>query len=129
MDGILTDMEACDDRGDNKGVHAGLHLISGKKKKFCSKQPAIDETGKQLTLPEELAAAWGRFCGKKFEATEAEGYREPAPELPPASTRRGDVPTDKELDLCLAALAARKATTLHPSSSYPLLTYPRSYLN
>jgi exonuclease III len=77
MDGILADMEACDDRGDSKGVQAGVHLISGKKKRFCTKQPVVDETGKQISLPEELAAAWGRFCEKKFAATEAEENREP----------------------------------------------------
>ncbi len=110
MDGVLSDMEACDDRGDSKGVQAGVHLISGKKKKFCSKQPTIDETGKKIALPGELAIAWGKFCAKKFAGTPAEKDRDEAPPLPPAHTRQDDVPTDEELEFCLKALACRKAT-------------------
>jgi exonuclease III/alkylhydroperoxidase family enzyme len=108
MDGVLEDMEACDDRGDSKGVQKGVHLIAGKKKKFCGKQPTKDEKGKAIALPDELAEAWKAFCERKFAWTEREESRDPAPPIPPAHTRKGDVPTDEELEFCLAALANRK---------------------
>ena len=41
---------------------------------------------------------------------ERESGRRSAPDLTPASSREGDVPSDAELDLCLKALAKAKAT-------------------
>ena len=110
MDGVLLDMEACDNRGDSKGVQAGIHLIAGKKKKFCGKQPTKDEQGKALALPGELAEAWKTFCARKFAWTERKADRDSAPPISPAQTREGDVPTDEELEFCLRALANRKCT-------------------
>jgi hypothetical protein len=110
VDGVLEDMERCDDRGDSKGVQAGIHRLSGKKKKFCSKQPTRGQEDQSLALPKELAKAWGKFCEAKFAPTEKEEARSTPPPISPAVNREHDVPTDEELEFCLAALAKRKGT-------------------
>jgi hypothetical protein len=110
VDSICEDMEAADDRGYSKGVQAGVNLLSGKKKSFCSTQPARDHDLTPLVLPEQLAAAWARFGKTKFAWTEREFARPCAPDISPAHLRQGDVPSDKELDFCLEALAKHKAT-------------------
>ena len=110
VSGVIEDMEHCDDRGDCKGVQAGVHLLSGKKKRFVSKQPTKDQAGKAIALPEELAKAWGKFCTGKFAGTKAEGNRPTAPPISPAHTRESDIPSDDELWFCLKALAKQKAT-------------------
>jgi hypothetical protein len=135
VSGIIEDMEDCDDRGDSAGVQAGVNLLSGKKKTFSRKQPAIGHDGEPIALPEELAKAWGQFCAEKFACTEAESSRPKAPIISPAHTRECDIPTDAELWFCLEALAKQKATgrarTMSPSRHIgprpkPLRTCSRS---
>jgi hypothetical protein len=108
MDGVLEDMEACDARGDSKGVQEGVHLIAGKNTMFCGKQSTKVKKGKAIALPDELAEAWKAFCEREFAWTEREGRRDSAPPIPPAHTLKGDVQTNKDPEFCLAALANRK---------------------
>ena len=56
--------------------------------------------GSDLTLaqPADLAAEWMRFCTKNFRWSEKEAEREEAPPIPPAHERRGDIPSQGELD-------------------------------
>jgi exonuclease III len=110
VDGIIADMESADDRGYSKGVQEGIHLLSGKKKGGGGRQPAVDENGGAIALPEELAEAWSTFCGRKFAETERELEREEMLKISPAADREGDVPTTEELEFCLAALSKQKAT-------------------
>ena len=87
-----------------------MNLLSGRKKSSSGKQPTKDQRGNSVALPGELAAAWAEFCEAKFAGTARERSRQAAPTLSPASTRASDVPSEEELNLCLAALAKRRAT-------------------
>ena len=109
VEGITQGMEEADDKGDNRAVQAGVHLLSGKKKFGTFKQPGRNSDGKSLALPGDLLAEWQKFCGKKFGWSHRECDRPAAPPLPPAHLRKGDIPPDEELEMCLKCLKAQRA--------------------
>jgi hypothetical protein len=91
-------------------VHEGVKRLTGSANK-SSRAPAMDKkTGALFSCPEELAEAWQRFAAAKFAATQEEVEREELPDIGVHLRRTEDVPTEEELEFCLAGHANSKAT-------------------
>ena len=107
---IIDKMEEAADKGDYRGVHEGVKKLTGSTNK-SSRAPAKDKsTGALFSRPEELAEAWQRFAAAKFAATQEEEERDELPDIGVHLRRTEDVPTDEELEFCLAGHANSKAT-------------------
>lgn len=108
MHGLLDDMAEAARKNDARTVAKLVRAVSGKCKRFSVKQPSVGKDGVFATV-EMLAAAWGEFAAAKFAATETEERRGELPDLGPASSREGEVPSYAELERVLKALADSKA--------------------
>ena len=104
-------MQAAADRGDSRTVAKLVHKVCGTGGSHCSRQPAKSKcgAGELFQSAQELVDAWGEYAASKFAATEAESERGPMPDIGPAESRAAHVPTDADLDTCLAAMGKCKA--------------------
>ena len=107
---IIEKMEAAAAKGDHRGVYEGVKKLTGGSSR-TSREPAKDmKTGVLFSCPEERAEAWKKFAEEKFAATPAEAEREELPDIGVHLRRSEDVPTDEELEFCLAGHENSKAT-------------------
>ena len=109
VNGILDDIALAAQKNDAKSVSKLVRVVSGKCKKFSSKQPSLGTDGAMFENAEELAKAWGVYAQAKFAATEEEGQRAELPCLGPASSRSDDVPSYEVLEKVLESLSNCKA--------------------
>ena len=86
-----------------RGVWAGCNRISGRSRRSSNVQSSADSA-------DALTEAWATILEDKFAVTEEEVLRAEWGDIGPASTREKDMPTGEQLDKCLHALAASKAT-------------------
>jgi exonuclease III len=106
---IVNEIATADLKRDSKAVWQGVHKLSGKFQHKRSKQPSKTATGTPITSTDELCKLWTEFSTSKFARTSTDSLKGDRPSLPPSSTRLADIPSYEDLQLCLSALANRKA--------------------
>ena len=107
MEEIITDIKKANEAGNSRAVWEAVKYLGGSSKRPAPRQPSKSPAGEEIRSSEELAEAWRAFCADtKFACAEAESRRPDYEDIDDASERENDVPTMKELELCLKALNA-----------------------
>ena len=119
---MTEEMEEADKVGDSRKIWECVRRLGGKTASTAGVQPSKYK-GTNLRSPEESAAAWREVAKNKFSCTVRERHRSPLPDLGPAEGRRGRIPTDDVLEVCLAALRKSRAPGL---DGIPVETYQAS---
>ena len=109
VEGVVQEIEKADESGNARAVWQGVYRLGGGKKRGPARQPTIDERGEEIRSSMDLAEAWRAYAERKFACTQAELERPSVRDLGSPDLRRGEPPTDEELDSCLRALKNSKA--------------------
>ena len=92
LDGMATEMEEADRRGDSETIFRIVKIVSGLMTAAKTQAPSTDKKGNLILDHDKLAEVWQGFLQGKFAATEAESKRDPYDELGPQLV--ADRPTD-----------------------------------
>ena len=108
---IVDEIKQADMAGNSSAIAKSVRKLANIHSTATQKSPTRDlKTGRMFEGPADLAQAWADYAADKFSATTREALRGPMPDLKSSKLdREKDVPSDEDLDKCIAALKISKA--------------------